>query len=73
MPREGFETTIPVFERANTVHALDHAAAVIGFLIQVKKKDSITSIIVNGRWEKNVKNYDRNNWEMKPNYSCRWA
>jgi hypothetical protein len=27
----GFEPTIPVFERAKTVHALDHAATVIGF------------------------------------------
>jgi hypothetical protein len=26
----GFEPTIPVFERAKTVHALDRAAAVIG-------------------------------------------
>jgi hypothetical protein len=30
MPRVGFEPTIPVFERAKTVHALDHAATVIG-------------------------------------------
>jgi hypothetical protein len=30
MPQEGFETRIPVFERANTVHALDRAATVIG-------------------------------------------
>jgi hypothetical protein len=26
----GLETTIPVFERAKTVHALDRAATVIG-------------------------------------------
>jgi hypothetical protein len=26
----GFETTIPVFERTNIVHALDRAATVIG-------------------------------------------
>jgi hypothetical protein len=26
----GFELTTPVFERANTVHSLDRAAAVIG-------------------------------------------
>jgi hypothetical protein len=26
----GFEPTIPVFERAKTVHALDRAATVIG-------------------------------------------
>jgi hypothetical protein len=30
MPRVGFEPTIPVFERAKTVHALDCAATVIG-------------------------------------------
>jgi hypothetical protein len=30
MPRLGFEPTIPVFERAETVHALDRAATVTG-------------------------------------------
>jgi hypothetical protein len=30
MPRVGFEPTIPAFERAKTVHALDHATALIG-------------------------------------------
>jgi hypothetical protein len=30
MPWEGFEHTIPVFERAKTFHALDRAATVIG-------------------------------------------
>jgi hypothetical protein len=30
MPRVGFEPTIPVFERAKTVHALYHATSVIG-------------------------------------------
>jgi hypothetical protein len=30
MPRVGFEHTIPAFERAKTVHALDSAAIVIG-------------------------------------------
>jgi hypothetical protein len=29
MPREGFEPTIPVFERAKTVHASDRAATMI--------------------------------------------
>jgi hypothetical protein len=32
MPRLGFQPTIPVFERAKTVHALDRAAIVIGSL-----------------------------------------
>jgi hypothetical protein len=31
MPRVGFESTIPVFERAKTVYALDRAATVIGY------------------------------------------
>jgi hypothetical protein len=31
MPRAGFEPTIPVFELAKAVHALDCAATVIGF------------------------------------------
>jgi hypothetical protein len=35
MRRVGFEPTIPVFERANTVHALDGAAIVIGNLIGI--------------------------------------
>jgi hypothetical protein len=30
MPRVGFEPTIPTFERARTVHALDRSATVIG-------------------------------------------
>jgi hypothetical protein len=29
MPREGFEPTIPAFERAKTIHDLDRAAIVI--------------------------------------------
>jgi hypothetical protein len=32
MPQVGFEPTIPVFERAKTVHALDGAANVIGVI-----------------------------------------
>jgi hypothetical protein len=31
MPLLEFETTIPMFERAKTVHASDRAATVIGF------------------------------------------
>jgi hypothetical protein len=30
MPCVGFELTIPAFERAKTVHAVDRAATVIG-------------------------------------------
>jgi hypothetical protein len=36
MPRVGFETTIPVFERAKTVHALDCAANVIDTLLKLR-------------------------------------
>jgi hypothetical protein len=32
MPRVGFESMIPVFERAKTFHALDRAANVIGVI-----------------------------------------
>jgi hypothetical protein len=32
-PRVGFELTIPVFERATPVHALDRAATVIGYSV----------------------------------------
>jgi hypothetical protein len=49
MPRVGFEPTIPVFERAETVHVLDRAATVNGdfptrtaknlFLILLTKND----------------------------------
>jgi hypothetical protein len=30
MPQVGFDPTIPVFERAKTVHVLDRVATVIG-------------------------------------------
>lgn len=30
MPREEYEPTIPVFERAKTVHVLDRSATVFG-------------------------------------------
>jgi hypothetical protein len=33
VPRVGFEPTIPAFERVETVHALDSATTVIGFLL----------------------------------------
>jgi hypothetical protein len=35
MPQMGFEPTIPVFERAKTVHDLDRTATVIGSLISL--------------------------------------
>jgi hypothetical protein len=35
MPEVGFKPTIPVYERAKTVHALNSAATVIGFIISL--------------------------------------
>jgi hypothetical protein len=52
MPRVGFEPTIPAFEWAKTVHALDRAAIVIGpdsILLTLKATaDSARDIIVAG-------------------------
>jgi hypothetical protein len=42
MPLVGFEPTIPAFERAKTVHALDRAATVIGFRLSRETKFSPT-------------------------------
>jgi hypothetical protein len=37
----GFEATIPVFEQAKTVHALERVATVIGkLLLYIRKKKS---------------------------------
>jgi hypothetical protein len=38
MPRMGFELTIPVFERAKTVHVLDRSATVIGIYPYIPPK-----------------------------------
>jgi hypothetical protein len=38
MPQVGFEPTIPVFEWAKTVHALDRAATVIGCTVFITNK-----------------------------------
>jgi hypothetical protein len=37
MPLVGFEPTIPVFEKVETVHALDQAATVIGFYLILER------------------------------------
>jgi hypothetical protein len=41
MPRVGFESTTPAFERAKKVHALDRATAVIGYSILIVTKTTI--------------------------------
>jgi hypothetical protein len=43
MPRAGFESTNPVFEREKAVNVLDHAATVIGFIaaINIEKYECI--------------------------------
>jgi hypothetical protein len=38
MSQVGFESTIPAFERAKTVHALDRAGTVIGIYIYIYTK-----------------------------------
>jgi hypothetical protein len=38
MPKVGFEPTIPVFEREETVHALDRAVTVIDPLNKLQKQ-----------------------------------
>jgi hypothetical protein len=44
MPQVGFETTIPIFERAKTVHALDRAANLIGeYITLVHNKQTYIS------------------------------
>jgi hypothetical protein len=40
MPQLGFEPTIPVFERAKTVHASDRAATVVGDVLIITKNIS---------------------------------
>jgi ribosomal protein L31E len=47
MPKVGFEPTIPVFERAKTVQALDRAATVIGEVkMMIMMMMRITTIII---------------------------
>jgi hypothetical protein len=41
MPQARFEPTIPVFQRATTVHALDRAAAVTGFIVATSAKNNL--------------------------------
>jgi hypothetical protein len=45
MPLAGFEPTIPVFERAKTVHALDSEATVIGTTAHLKPQNALLQII----------------------------
>jgi hypothetical protein len=61
MPPMGFEPTIPVFERAKTVHALDHAATVIGIetcisckyiLSPIKSSKNQTKFTTKRKWIK---------------------
>jgi hypothetical protein len=40
MSQVGFDPTIPTFERAKTVHALDRAATVVGFCMSRKAKET---------------------------------
>jgi hypothetical protein len=48
MPRVGFEPTTPMFERAKTFHALDHADTLIGSIIKVTLRLLGSSQLANG-------------------------
>jgi hypothetical protein len=40
----GFEPTIPAFERAKTVHALDRAAIVVGWIVEYSAINFVVEI-----------------------------
>jgi hypothetical protein len=44
MPRVGFETTTPVFEKAETIHALDLETTVSAFALLYPTQFSISSL-----------------------------
>jgi hypothetical protein len=53
MPRVGFKPTIPVFQRANTVHSLDCAATVIGKQCHIPYKNyGFLGVWLRKIWEK---------------------
>jgi hypothetical protein len=54
MPRVGFESTIPVFERAKTVHAFECEATVIGLTHLIARKIHISSLIYDVSYEYNM-------------------
>jgi hypothetical protein len=54
MPQMGFEPTIPMFERAKTVHALDCVASVIGTKYMYLY---ISATIIKKVWLHNLKRY----------------
>jgi hypothetical protein len=54
MPRVGFESTILVFERAKTVHALDWAASVIG--------TKCLRPLNHRHWDRGFESYSRNGY-----------
>jgi hypothetical protein len=49
MPRVGFEPTIPAFDQAKTVHALDRVATVIGFRL-IWHSDNVVDSYLVGAW-----------------------
>jgi hypothetical protein len=46
MPQVGFETTIPVFEREKTVHALDCTATVVGCKVHLLSNNLLLALCV---------------------------
>jgi hypothetical protein len=63
MPWDGFEPTTPAFERAKTVHALDHAATAIGSVgntvlkLESSQLRTAWSCKRLSTWIKNIYNY----------------
>jgi hypothetical protein len=68
MPRVGFETTTPMFERAKKVHALDRAATVnCPCIMRTREFTAVSSVDV--YTERNIKLYytlSRANTEIFP-------
>jgi hypothetical protein len=54
MPQVGFESTIPVFGRAKTIHALDRAATVIGYSFIHENNITITQVKIQVGLEETV-------------------
>jgi hypothetical protein len=73
MPWVGFEPTIPVFERAKTVHALDRAATVTGSFLVIQNylgREFLAAVTVTYTSTLNVKTLfsSRTTWRCTPEY-----
>jgi hypothetical protein len=69
MPRVGFEPTMTVFERAKTVHALDHATTVISGNCTSTHK--LLTVFKQDAQIKGKKSHSKNNIKMDEYYVFR--